>query len=906
MKRLAFLLAVVATAVRADPYAGFYYPAGVRTGTTTRIVVGGQRFWGIKGGWVSGAGVEVVKIEKVKGFPVVNGKGQSQWLDKWMYAILDGRPERPPLDLKDEKDILSWTRHPWWENMNELQPLEFSMVARYLNTPRNPLQMSPSLSERLIITVTAASDAAPGVRDIVLYDDRGATAPHPFFVTDLPRVEEPLYRPPKRKGPPKSESIGLPVVLDGQIMPGETDVFRLDLSKGAVTFRLDGRELQPYLGDAVPGFFNPTMRLTDVRGNAIAFADDFHYLPDPVLAVEVPQDGEYRLEIRDNLYRGREDFVYSVTCTQKDAARTTPQMRAFACYPRPASHAPAAREGETVRQDVLDFPGAAVAYEFDVEKPSVWSFELFARRLGSPLDGVLRLSGPVGRDGRAPLLATWDDVTNVLFVGSVPQAECDPVGSWRLDRPGTYRVSVGDRVGAGGEDYRYELRFGPARPAFEVYASKSSFVLHRQDQSAARLRLKVVRRNGFAGPIALDSAADFMFRPKTIPANTNDLEVSCLPVRRDWTGVKRCSFTASATVGGRTLHAPIVPADETEQAFAYTHLLPARAFSFEMLEIYGELPKYPAWIDMPYDPFLPRKVLRSHAELSAKGSASVAGHDALAAVEIPIAPVPADFDEGVLAAKFASSAAAVRGRREVVAFEPTGRDTTAAAVRAALAGVTRFVKPDLAYADGDEKRMRILARAASEACDNDVLLYVPDEGPNPLAGPTGRAARALRDGGWCFDYATDFTLEKAPLAKKYRAVVVPALRQPLPEKSAALLEDLAKKRNCTVVRAETTPDERVKSLSACARREQLPDGVRFARYGNLWGEAWYLVHNVGVRPTEGPWRFNLRGAARHAVVFEIDTGRIVDLKERGKRSFAYRLKPGATAWIYVTARDFGR
>ena len=37
----------------------------------------------------------------------------------------------------------------------------------------------------------------------------------------------------------------------------------------------------------------------------------FH--PDPVLFFEVPKDGEYVLQIRDSIYRGREDFVYRIT-----------------------------------------------------------------------------------------------------------------------------------------------------------------------------------------------------------------------------------------------------------------------------------------------------------------------------------------------------------------------------------------------------------------------------------------------------------------------------------------------------------------------------------------------------------------------------------------------------------------
>jgi hypothetical protein len=37
----------------------------------------------------------------------------------------------------------------------------------------------------------------------------------------------------------------------------------------------------------------------------------FH--PDPVLYYEVPADGHYDLEIKDAIYRGREDFVYRIT-----------------------------------------------------------------------------------------------------------------------------------------------------------------------------------------------------------------------------------------------------------------------------------------------------------------------------------------------------------------------------------------------------------------------------------------------------------------------------------------------------------------------------------------------------------------------------------------------------------------
>ena len=69
----------------------------------------------------------------------------------------------------------------------------------------------------------------------------------------------------------------------------------------------------PYLADAVPGWFEAAVAICDQRGNELAFADHYRYSPDPVLFYEVPKDGQYVLEIRDTIYRGREDFVYRIT-----------------------------------------------------------------------------------------------------------------------------------------------------------------------------------------------------------------------------------------------------------------------------------------------------------------------------------------------------------------------------------------------------------------------------------------------------------------------------------------------------------------------------------------------------------------------------------------------------------------
>ena len=69
----------------------------------------------------------------------------------------------------------------------------------------------------------------------------------------------------------------------------------------------------PYLADAVPGWFQAVLTLYDAAGKEVAYDDDFRFHPDPVLHYVVPNDGEYTVEIKDALYRGREDFVYRIS-----------------------------------------------------------------------------------------------------------------------------------------------------------------------------------------------------------------------------------------------------------------------------------------------------------------------------------------------------------------------------------------------------------------------------------------------------------------------------------------------------------------------------------------------------------------------------------------------------------------
>ena len=416
---------LVAAAALAVPKPGYYHPSSVQVGTKTRVIMGGDLVGGVKGAWITGEGVKISRIVPVPGFPRAAGRTERPFVRNWLYDIIEGKVKPtehrklPPEATLEETD---WQECDWWFYLDALDNLELQIVARDLYTPERYPQDTPALNHLLILDVEVDANAKPGRRDIFLYDGHSASAPHPFYVTKEPHVYEPFFVfPPRDKHiplprvlhlPPDIKPQPLPIHLDGQIWPGATDSYVLRLEEGQqLVCSTIARELFPYLGDAVPGFFNPVLRLYDSRGKEVAFADDFYYLPDPVLTYKVPEDGFYTLKIHDNLFRGGPNFEYTIFCrdAKTDRPLYSPKDRAFECYPQPASFIPPkASPNMVVRKGSIDMPGRVDRHYFTIKEPGTWHFELYARREGSPLDGVLQLYGPMGDLplSVAPLLET--------------------------------------------------------------------------------------------------------------------------------------------------------------------------------------------------------------------------------------------------------------------------------------------------------------------------------------------------------------------------------------------------------------------------------------------------------------------------------------------------------------------
>ena len=567
------LLATAAWARGADPYVGYIYPCGIQAGATNRLIVGGQGLGGVKDAVVSGEGVEVLSIEMVPRFPPAPGP-QFRYLAKWLDGIARGDRAAPPLPTNPKAHVDEWRSNKWWRVLGELDEQKLSIVERALYIRPNRLQSSPSLNQSMLVTVAVAPDAQPGVREFRVLGPNGMSAPRPFIVTAAPREAEALWAPKHRPRPPAPAVTNLPCVLDGQIMPGQTDTWTLHLQKGrTVTLSAVARELQPYIGDAVPGFFNPALRIVDADGAEVAFADDNFYHPDPVLVFTPPADGDYKLEVHDLLYRGRADFVYAITV---EAGAHPVDPRRVSLWPNPVPQPPPDVPCTTFT-GVIARPGVPSDHVFEVKEAGEYVFDVLARRVGSPLDARVSVLGSA--DDKP--IAVFTDTTNLVFRGSLIQGECDPVGTCRL-AAGTYRLRVEDEAGKGGPEWSYTLRVHRPAPSFEVWTAKSSFAF-RARSSSSQMKVFVVRSGGFDGPVMLDETPDFRFTPAVIPAGTNMLKVALISKQRRPQPVQELQFSASAQINGRTQTVRIQPADEYNQAFAWDHLLPSHAFDVRIL-----------------------------------------------------------------------------------------------------------------------------------------------------------------------------------------------------------------------------------------------------------------------------------------------------------------------------------
>ncbi|TWU37325.1 hypothetical protein [Novipirellula artificiosorum] len=605
-------------------YIGYAYPAGGQQGTSFEVKLGGQRLDGVHQVLVTGSGV-TAKINRF--FRTISNQElvllREQLKELKQRAKLANRRTLSGGISKTEQTIL--------DNIE-------TRMAEYCNRPA-----SASIASLVYLQVTVAADAEPGPREIRLVGSRGISNPLVFHVGQLPEQT----RTPMRistlqvlgkeelslRSRPEQEveaEIELPCTVNGQIASGEVNWYRFQARKGQrLVLSCAGRELIPYIADAVPGWFQPVLAVEDANGNQVGYNDDFRFHPDPALLFEVPEDGEYRFCIHDAIYRGREDFVYRVTIGEVpyltslfplggtandvssvemngwnldsaslkivdrqtgalaairggivsnrmpyDLVNRSESQRRERHEREPNNHQLEAEPLElpVILNGRIDAPNDNDVFSVQAQAGDKLVAEVVARRLGTPLDSVLKVT-----DESGTLLAMNDDHHDVGSGRNTHHADAFLVAEIPAD--GRYFVHLGDTTCSGGEAYAYRLRLHPQQPDFELRTEPSGAAF--RSKGGFSINVYAIRKEGYDGEIRVrldDSTKGFMSSTAVLKPGKDTAKLWLKTTLKTTVEPVTLSVQGVAMIDGNRVVRSAVPSDDRMQAFLWRHLVPAQDF----------------------------------------------------------------------------------------------------------------------------------------------------------------------------------------------------------------------------------------------------------------------------------------------------------------------------------------
>jgi hypothetical protein len=493
------------------------------------------------------------------------------------------------------------------------------------------------------VKLTVAADAEIGQREIRLMTPAGASNRFQFMVGQIPEIKE--IEPNSEKSQAQKLA-ALPVLVNGQIMQGDLDYYRFTAKAGQkLVIQAEARKILPFIADAVPGWTDACLTLYEAGGRQLASVDDFRFKPDPVLFFDVPKDGEYLVEIRDIIFRGRADFVYRLSIgtlpylthlyplggrrnsTAKvqlfgvnlpvqtldlALAGDSPAVRyvdvkqggmvsnalpfAVGDYPEVEEKEPNDKFSEAMRVSLpvtingrIQTPDDEDHFVFSAKAGQKLVLEVFARRMDSPLDSILTLFNSKEQE-----LAENDDTVDVGEPLVTHHADSRLV--FPVPADGDYTVRLRDVQGKGGPEYAYRLTIAPVRPDFSLHLSPDNPQVGQGDTTL--LLVTAVRKDGFDGPIKLtahDLPPGFAASDAVIQPGRTDAFMTLTAPANAPVGLSSPTVTGEAAIDGQTVTRKAVPGEDQMQAFIYHFTVPSQ----EMLLSAAEAPPFTLAVNLP-------------------------------------------------------------------------------------------------------------------------------------------------------------------------------------------------------------------------------------------------------------------------------------------------------------------
>lgn len=383
---------------------------------------------------------------------------------------------------------------------------------------------SRQVRARIILEPTASLNA----RQLRIATENGVSNPLTLRVSSVPEVRE------ARQGS-APQKVELPVGLSGTMAsPGERDVFEFEARRGQEL-------IIDVLAFRTGSPLDSSLSLLNARGEELARSEDAKGF-DSFLHFTVPEDGTYRVELRDFRYGGSDRHEYHLTIgalpyvasvfpagarrgQSVQVALQGINLGLDSLWLRPEADAPVGWQeiriqtahglstgfpfhvsdmAETIETEPNDAAGQAKAvavpavlngriggagdrdhFKFKVNQAQRLVCEVIAQRLGSPLDSVLVL-----RDAAGKVVNQNDDAEGA-----------DARIEFAAEKDREYVLDIRDLLDRGGQDYVYRISLRPPEPEFTVRYSPDNPRLNCGGR--AILRCEVNRKAGFSGPVRL-------------------------------------------------------------------------------------------------------------------------------------------------------------------------------------------------------------------------------------------------------------------------------------------------------------------------------------------------------------------------------------------------------------------
>jgi len=528
---------------------GYVYPAGGKRASKFQVVLGGQNLEDVKKVYFSGNGIHS-KILRYGAPKSILKKNKA--ISNRGFLIQD---------TTVKKDTI---------NFQKMNPKRQSNV---------------QIEEIITIEINIDKDAELTERNIRVVTTSGISNPLNFQIGELEEIteKEPNNNITQANGP-----FLPPVLLNGQIVAGDADWYRIILNKGDQLYiKTQARALIPYLADAVPGWFQPALTIYNSDREKVAFADHDKFEPDPIIIYNAPQNGDYFLKVTDAIYRGREDFVYRISIEKNSSVdkKIKPPDTLNYNLPRVNESEPNNNfeNAQPVKFPVLingiiNQPGDLDFYSFKGQKNQMIVAEIISRRIGSPMDSMIKLTDSTGK-----VLIMNDDFPD-KSEGLITHM-ADSYFTFKLPASGTYFIKICDIQNKGGEDYTYQLRLSAPIPDYKLRLVPSSITIPQGGTGI--LNVQVLRKESFNGEINLslkNPVNGISLDGAVIPANQDQFQLTISLPDFIPLGITTLQIEGTAKIGNKIINRELVPAEEMIQAFSYKHLVPVKEFVINIIE----------------------------------------------------------------------------------------------------------------------------------------------------------------------------------------------------------------------------------------------------------------------------------------------------------------------------------